>query len=42
MTMAADSDFDGIADINDNCSAVSNVDQADFDGDGMGLSLIHI
>ena len=31
-----DGDSDGIADYNDNCSAESNNDQADFDLDGLG------
>ena len=31
-----DMDGDGILDGVDNCPAVANVDQADFDGDGMG------
>jgi PcRGLX-like protein central beta sandwich domain/Thrombospondin type 3 repeat len=31
-----DSDNDGVADCNDNCPGVSNTDQADSDGDGIG------
>ncbi len=32
----ADADGDGVSDGNDNCPAVSNADQTDFDGDGQG------
>ena len=32
----ADTDGDGFLDVSDNCPSVSNVDQADFDGDGLG------
>lgn len=32
----ADQDHDGVADIDDNCVAISNPDQADSDGDGIG------
>ncbi|MFH1694623.1 MAG: immunoglobulin-like domain-containing protein [Patescibacteria group bacterium] len=32
----ADTDLDGIPDEEDNCSSVSNADQADADGDGIG------
>jgi hypothetical protein len=31
-----DGDGDGVIDVNDNCPAVANPDQADSDGDGMG------
>jgi len=31
-----DEDTDGIADLNDNCVTISNANQADSDGDGMG------
>lgn len=31
-----DADQDGILDPNDNCPAISNQDQADTDGDGIG------
>ena len=31
-----DDDDDGVTDDNDNCPAVSNADQADLDGDGLG------
>lgn len=31
-----DGDGDGVADADDNCPAVQNADQADFDGDGTG------
>jgi hypothetical protein len=31
-----DADGDGVTDSTDNCPAVANADQADFDGDGMG------
>ena len=31
-----DSDLDGVPDANDNCPAVANPDQANFDGDSMG------
>ncbi len=34
--MDDDSDQDGLADNQDNCPAVANLDQADFDGDGAG------
>ena len=32
----ADSDTDGVADINDNCIAVANASQLDTNGDGIG------
>ena len=32
----ADTDNDGIADIDDNCVNTPNTDQADTDGDGIG------
>ena len=31
-----DSDGDGIANVEDNCAAIANADQADFDEDGLG------
>lgn len=34
--LPADLDLDGIPDIDDNCPAVPNADQADLDGDGQG------
>lgn len=34
--LPADGDDDGVPDSVDNCPAVANVDQADFDGDGLG------
>jgi YVTN family beta-propeller protein len=34
--IASDTDDDGITDQEDNCPAVSNPDQTDFDGDGIG------
>lgn len=36
LSAVIDSDNDGIEDANDNCPAVANADQADFDGDGYG------
>ena len=36
MTMVVDTDLDGFADADDNCPSISNVEQLDFDGDGMG------
>ncbi len=36
METEADGDTDGVSDINDNCATVSNANQADVDGDGMG------
>jgi subtilisin-like proprotein convertase family protein len=35
-TTPSDSDGDGVADAEDNCSQVANADQADGDGDGQG------
>jgi subtilisin-like proprotein convertase family protein len=35
-TTQSDSDGDGVADAEDNCSQVANADQADGDGDGQG------
>ena len=35
-TTVADSDGDGVPDIDDNCPAVFNPDQSDVDGDGVG------
>lgn len=35
-TFTIDSDHDGVADTLDNCPSVSNLDQADSDGDGVG------
>ena len=32
----ADADTDGVADVNDNCSTISNANQADDDNDGIG------
>jgi len=34
--LVADQDIDGISDPLDNCPAIANNDQADFDGDGIG------
>jgi len=31
-----DSDLDGVADLTDNCPAIANVSQQNFDGDGLG------
>ena len=36
MTLVLDQDNDGVADAQDNCLTVSNADQADSDGDGLG------
>jgi hypothetical protein len=36
MKYVVDSDNDGVDDQTDNCPSVSNPDQADFDGDGIG------
>ena len=36
LTCFADADSDDIPDATDNCPAVANTDQADFDGDGTG------
>lgn len=36
MTDDDDDDGDGVADVSDNCSAISNAAQADFDSDGVG------
>lgn len=33
---APDADGDEVADADDNCAGISNADQADFDGDGLG------
>ncbi|MBI4411530.1 MAG: FG-GAP repeat protein, partial [Deltaproteobacteria bacterium] len=35
-TELSDSDLDGVGDNSDNCPSVSNADQSDIDGDGMG------
>jgi hypothetical protein len=36
IAINADSDSDGITDIEDNCADLSNADQSDIDGDGIG------
>lgn len=36
VTPLADSDGDGVANVNDNCPAEANTDQADVDADGVG------
>ncbi len=35
-SISADGDDDGVPDLNDNCPALPNPDQADLDGDGLG------
>jgi hypothetical protein len=36
IAMVTDGDDDGIPDVSDNCPTISNPDQDDFDGDGLG------
>ena len=36
-----DFDLDGIPDVDDNCSTVANADQADLDGDCVGVACEH-
>jgi len=36
LTLPADGDGDGVADVTDNCPTNANADQADADGDGIG------